>query len=249
MEIEALFKAYPNDVPYMEYYSRLQERYFKNARMSDLVLASLVDRACANMPKNAKVLDIGCSTGAFLYHLRDAFPDLQMQGGDLSESIIENCRTDPRLAGIDFQVMDICNLPQDSESVDIVICNAILYGFSNRLFSSALANIARVLKKGGVFLAFDFFHPYHQELEIIEYSGPFPQGHPMHMRSFSAVTRALNDAGLGKAEFMPFDLPIDLPDQGYESNHTRTVAAMDGKRLQFRGTLFQPWCHLAVERV
>lgn len=250
MQTEQLYRDYPDNAGFMAHYAMLQERYFKDSRKSDLVLAAMVG---SRMDKAGRddlaVLDIGCSTGALMYHLHAAYPALRLTGGDLSRQVIERCRADERLAGLPFEVMDILELQKPPGGYDIVIGNAIFYGFSNRLLTDALARVASVLNPGGALLVFDYLHPYHQDVEIVEYSETFPQGHPLHYRSFRTVAGILAGAGFAPPEFKPFDLPLDIPDPGYESVHTHTKTLADGSRLQFRGILTQPWCHMMAERI
>jgi hypothetical protein len=58
----------------------------------------------------------------------------------------------------------------------------------------------------------------------------------------------LSAAGFAEPRFTPFEIGVDLPDNGPASISTRTVTARDGRRLQFRGCLSQPWCHMAVRK-
>lgn len=99
-------------------------------------------------------------------------------------------------------------------------------------------------------LVFDFFHPFEQRLEIIETSKSHPCGLRLCFRPISEVTKLLTEVGFGKPNFRPFTLPIDLP--RLEDNSeliTYTVPTSSGERLPFRGTLFQPWCHLTATRI
>ena len=59
----------------------------------------------------------------------------------------------------------------------------------------------------------------------------------------------LAKVGFGDPVFRPFTLPIDLPKATDAADLTTyTVTAADGRRLPFRGTLFQPWCHLTARK-
>jgi SAM-dependent methyltransferase len=242
-----LYETYPHDTRYMQEYIAYQQRYVANIRESDRVILEMVaavlrDRRGA---APAEVLDIGCSTGNLLRHLKQAFPSLALTGGDLSDLQLDACRKDPELDGIAFVRLDIKALPTDRQ-YDAVLANAILYGFDQDSFAQSLRSICRALRPGGVLIAFDFFHPWKQEIAIVEKTRAFPQGHPLHFRSYSTTEAALREAGFGDVEFNPFAIPIDLPQLDYaiEDIKTHTVETKAGERLQFRGAICQPWCHL-----
>lgn len=251
MQPRELYEHYPNDNKHIRSYIQYQERYAKDARDSDKTLIALVARVLAEASpagRAQRLLDIGCSTGNLLIHLRRAFPALELQGGDLSELSIAECRSNPVLAGVKFEVMNILRLDKQATRYDLITANAILYGFTDELFAASLASINRALMPGGWLIAFDFFHPWEQDVELVEKSAIFPNGHPLHFRSFATARKALAAAGFEEPHFQPFEISVDLPDKGPSSISTRTVTAADGRRLQFRGALNQPWCHMMARK-
>lgn len=251
MEKEDLYESYPQNESHMRDYVAYQERYISKIRESDRriieIVAELVGNRQTNIP--VELLDIGCSTGNLLRHLKRAFPRIGLTGGDLSDLQLEVCRNDHELAGIAFAKSDLRALP-DMAKYDVIIANAILYGFDEAGFSECVASLAGALKPGGSLIAFDFFHPWHQEVAIIEKSGNFPAGHPLHFRSYGLSRSVLERHGFKGIDFRPFAIPIDLPmpDYGKNSIESYTVPTAQGKRLLFRGTIFQPWCHLVASK-
>jgi SAM-dependent methyltransferase len=228
-------------------YLAYQARYAAQPRESDRVLVEIVDRLTRGRD-GATVLDLGCSTGNLLRHLRRARPDLALVGGDLMESHLEACRRDPELADLPFAVMDALDLGVES-AYDVVVVNAVLYLFAPSELERALTSIARSLRPGGHLVAFDLFHPFGQELTITEASATHPEGLTLHFRSYGAVGAALARAGFGTPEIAPFAIPVDLPRPGDDADIiSYTVPAADGRRLLFRGALFQPWCHAVAPR-
>jgi SAM-dependent methyltransferase len=251
METRTLYERYPNDNEYIKSYIEYQGRYEKDARQSDMKLIELVSRVLASYStthRQVRLLDIGCSTGNLLSHLKNAFPTLHLGGGDLSELSIASCRNNSALNGIEFQVMDILRLGEYASCYNIVTANAILYGFADDLFEASLRNIGEALVSGGSLVAFDFFHPWEQDVELIEKSAHFPQGHPLHFRSYSTARAMLLAAGFEEPHFSPFRIGIDLPDKGYSSIATRTTMTKSGDRIMLRGCLSQPWCHLVARK-
>lgn len=241
---------YVQDEDYLAMYNAYQAKYAHTMRESDRVLIGLVgERLAAGRTGAApSLLDIGCSTGNLLMHLRRAFPGLRLTGGDLAQSSLDACRSNPELAGIEFSALDLLYLPADG-AYDIITVNAVLFVLTGAQLARAFASLAGALRPGGTLIAFDFFHPFPQDLAITETSKNHPNGLTLHFRRQAEVAALLADAGFGTPDFRPFTLPIDLPMiDGDEMLITYTVPAADGRRLPFRGTLFQPWCHLIAVR-
>ena len=96
-----------------------------------------------------RILDIGCSTGNFLRHLKRLNINADLIGGDLMEPHLELCRTNPALAGVSFEVMDVFKIPTD-QPFDIITANAVNVYFAPELYGQALQSIAGALRPGGV---------------------------------------------------------------------------------------------------
>lgn len=242
-----LYRSYPDNESYIRDYIGYQQRYATRIRESDRVVLDIVaERIGVGSGGQPRLLDIGCSTGNLLRHLRRAFPQIALSGGDLSDLQVEACQKDPGLGGIAFRKMDIQALPESE--YDLITANAILYGFDDAGFQDSIASIGRALKQGGSLIAFDYFHPWKQEISIIERSGSLPDGHPLHFRSYASTRKALEGGGFRDIDFRPFSIPIDLPkpDLGTDLMETYTVPTTDGQRLLFRGAIAQPWCHLVA---
>jgi len=245
-----LYDSYPDNEAYMRYYIDYQKKYFGAIRRSDAVLLEMTARRVGAhaTPDQFRLLDIGCSTGGLLFHLKGAFPKARLEGGDLSHSQIADCRNNPDLAGIHFDVMDLMKLHEAGPRYDVIIANAIFYGLTEELFDQGLKSAAGALKPGGALILFDFFHPYAQEVSIVEKSALFPNGHPLHFRSIGRTDKALAAAGLGAGDYRPFEIDVDLPHPGFDSVKTWTEPRTDGRRILWRGVIAQPWCHMMAVR-
>lgn len=245
------YHEYVADEPFLRDYNAYQAKYAQQIRESDRVLIGLVREIAAKhhtAGSPLRLLDIGCSTGNLLFHLKRLVPGLALTGGDLAESSLAACRANRDLAGIDFHVLDLLNLP-NFPRYDVIAVNAVLYMMTDEQFEQALRSLAGALEPGGSMIVFDFFHPFEQDLTIMEVSKTHPHGLRLRFRPISRATAALETAGFEHPIFRPFTLPIDLPRNADNSELiTYTVPAIDGRRLPFRGTLFQPWCHLSAEK-
>lgn len=246
------YREYVTDEAFLRGYNAYQAKYAEQMRESDKVLVGLIGEIFSKRPPERgplKVLDIGCSTGNLLLHLRRLMPSLALTGGDLAESSLAECRANPALAGVEFLALDLLDLPAQPK-YDVVTVNAVLYMMTDEQIDTALASLSRALAPAGTLIVFDFFHPFEQDLTIMEASRTHPAGLRLRFRPMARFTAALAAAGFSDAVYRPFTLPIDLPRHADDGELiTYTVPAADGRRLPFRGTLFQPWCHLtAVKR-
>lgn len=237
------FQTYPQNPKVIDRYVAYQSKYATNARESDKVFISLL----RNMNATGSLLDIGCSTGNLLKLIAAELPHLALTGGDYSEQQIDQCKTDPSLQNITFKRMSITQLNNERD-FDFVVTSATLYAFDDYGFQKSAEAIWKALKPGGTLISFDYYHPFPQDLAIIEKSDLFPLGNPLHFRSYASTGKTLQHVGFGKVEFQAFDIPIDLPFDPGKPIQTHTDALTNGKRVMFRGALSQPWCHLIATK-
>jgi SAM-dependent methyltransferase len=249
------YKRYVSDPDWARTYSAYQKKYEVNPRESDrksarLVLAALRDMAELDRPP--RILDIGCSTGNFLRHLRRLVPHAEFVGGDLMAPIVEECRNNPELAGIAFEVMDIFDIPAELP-FDVIVANAVTYLFEPTEFERVNASFAKALNTGGVYVGYELIFPGDREKRVIEKSQGHPEGLKMILRAEDFVRSSFVAAGFDDVDVQPFDIPIDLPKPeatGTDADlMTYTVRdAVTGRRLMYRGDLFQPWAHVVARK-
>lgn len=251
MAPELSYQDYVCDQSYMDAYSQYQRKYARNMRESDRILITIIERILGDEAPDRKrfsLLDIGCSTGNLLLHLKYALPQLDLSGGDIVASIVAECRANPDLAGIQFSEMNMLNMNCERQ-FDLVVANAAMPFFTQAEFGQALANISAVTKPGGWFVAFDWFHPFEQDITVVEKSRNFSQGLEYHFWSYTTVKAAIGKVGLGNPNFQPFYMQTDLAKSADLANiNSYTIRSDDGQRLCFRGSLFQPWCHLVAQK-
>jgi SAM-dependent methyltransferase len=247
-DITDITRQYPRNEGYMEKYIEYQKKYSMSIRESDKVIIEILKRSLVN-ESLTKVLDIGCSTGNLLSHLNHFFPTMKLVGGDLSDLQIESCKNNLSLKSIEFRVADITNLNYEAE-FDYVIANAVLCGLEDDDFSLAAESISKALKPEGALIAFDWFHPWKQELTILEKSGNLPEGYVLHFRSYNRVRELLSLGGYQSINFMPFEIKINLPQPDFQTNflETYTIPTSSGELLQFRGVINQPWNHMLARK-
>lgn len=98
-----------------------------------------------------RVLDFGCGQGTISVGLAKAVEPGELHGIDVETSQVVAATEAARAGGHDnavFQVGDVTDLPFEDGWFDVVHCNAVLMHVPDT--ASALAEIARVLKPGGI---------------------------------------------------------------------------------------------------
>lgn len=246
------YQVYNEDKDFHERYSDYQSRYLNQPRESDRIFLRRLEmhfnKVSDFQQKSLRILDVGCSNGNLLGHIKKSFPQLDLVGIDLNPDVIEACRNTKELQGIEFFVGSALELRNSfQQEFDLVIANAMIQHLSQNEFKTAIEEFANVLKSTGQLWVFDGFHPFNQEIEIIERSAyGSKQGIPIYYRSYSGVKYILDQAGFKFVEFKPFEMPFDLQraQDDFSTLKTHTVKTEGGIRLSMRGTLFQPWCHL-----
>lgn len=106
--------------------------------------------------RRLKLLDAACGSGRFLDQLAQAFPAMRMAGIDLSAAYLdEAARYLRRRRNISLQQADAEALPFENASFDIVTCVYLYHELPNEVRIRVTAEIARVLKPGGLFAFVD----------------------------------------------------------------------------------------------
>lgn len=102
-----------------------------------------IDRA---MTGDSRVLEVGCGTGAMAERI-NALPGVALVAVDHSERLVELTAA----RGVDARQADICYLPFEDDTFDVVHAGWMLYHV--RDLDRALAEVRRVLRPGGTFVA------------------------------------------------------------------------------------------------
>jgi SAM-dependent methyltransferase len=102
-----------------------------------------IDRA---MTGDARVLEVGCGTGMMAERI-NALPGVTLVAVDHSDRLVELTAA----RGVDARRADVCYLPFEDDSFDVVYAGWMLYHV--RDIDRALAEVRRVLRPGGTFVA------------------------------------------------------------------------------------------------
>jgi ubiquinone/menaquinone biosynthesis C-methylase UbiE len=110
----------------------------------------------AGGPGRARLLDIGCGTGAFLREVKRNYPRLAVSGLDLSAPYLAVARR--RLAAwsrVELVEAAAEAMPFPAADFDIVSCLYLLHELPPRVRRAVVAEIRRVLKPGGILILVD----------------------------------------------------------------------------------------------
>jgi SAM-dependent methyltransferase len=108
------------------------------------------------LPKNGRVLDLGCGTGTSSVYL--ARLGYRVTGLDFSRQAIEMAKAKARRekASADFRVADVTRLDFLTESFDLVLDVGCLHGINARGRQEYARHVARLTHAGGKLLLWAF---------------------------------------------------------------------------------------------
>jgi ubiquinone/menaquinone biosynthesis C-methylase UbiE len=103
------------------------------------------------MFEGCRILELGCGTGVFWDGKIDKLPnETSLILSDYSQGMVDVTREKfSSNENISFQQIDIQDIPFETDSIDLVIANSMLYHVPD--IPKALSEVKRVLKPGGTF--------------------------------------------------------------------------------------------------
>ncbi len=146
----------------------LQEIPYQDVRNAWFTLSHLL------LDDGAKVLDMGCGSGAQTYTMAALNPKIKFVGVDKSKKTIREAKEKYQLHNLEFKVGDISGDLFDSESIDAIINSFTLHQvFSNaryneRIVSDTLRKQFSMLKNDGTMFIRDYAKPPEGEFVLLE---------------------------------------------------------------------------------
>jgi SAM-dependent methyltransferase len=130
------------------------------------VISALLNLSRENEVLDKTVLEIGCGVGNNIIPI--AKLGYEAYGIDISELAILEAkkRSLQENARIEFTSGSVEKLPYESNFFSFVIDRSVLTCTSPEVIAQSLNEILRVLKPGGIFMAFDWFGINHPDLQF-----------------------------------------------------------------------------------
>ena len=137
---------------FWEFYDRWVSPAVVAALQSDLH-----ERLIRDLPKGARLLDVGCGGGQHAVQIVQQRPDLRVVGVDISSTMVKRSAALARRANVadktSFDLGDALDLKFAAESFDAVYCAGPLKQVQDKV--RVLRECHRVLRPGGRLLAMD----------------------------------------------------------------------------------------------
>jgi ubiquinone/menaquinone biosynthesis C-methylase UbiE len=106
--------------------------------------------------RHVTLLDVACGTGRFLRQVRLAWPAMQLEGLDLSQAYLDEARRHLRGLRVPELIRAAAErMPLADASVDIATAVFLYHELPPEVRRQVTAEIARVLKPGGLFIFID----------------------------------------------------------------------------------------------
>jgi ubiquinone/menaquinone biosynthesis C-methylase UbiE len=102
----------------------------------------------------SSIVDVGCGNGNLIECIKSIYRNATIYGVDLSEDSLEFARNRFRnLKEVRFKVGTLDCLPFEDNSIDLLTCTEVLEHTFPKTFENSFAEVSRILKKGGFYIA------------------------------------------------------------------------------------------------
>ena len=174
------------------------------------------------LPDGAKVVDMGCDDGAFVYAMAAMCPQLKFTGLDKSKRQISKAKETYKLHNLEFKVGDVSSEIFEAGTLDAIVNSYILHEvysgsrYNERIVADTLRKHFKMLKKGGVMFVRDFARPPPEEFVLMEMPDEVGTGKALSKMSevellqwYAEHARPRQDPGCGG--FFLEELPERIP--------------------------------------
>ena len=190
MEFEEYKQSYVAEVEQSIDFSGQSHDFFIRVKADELIASC--NRQLGALEQRS-VLDVGCGVGLMSRYVGEHFGELH--GVDIAPGVVERAAENfPRGK---FQLYDGKSIPFDQQSFDVAFTVCVLHHVPPAQWPSLVAEMARVLKPGGLLYIFEH-NPYNPLTRRAVNHCPFDAGATLLTRSRS--TALIQSAGLKTAE-------------------------------------------------
>lgn len=190
MEFEEYKQSYVAEVEQSINFAGQSHDFFIRVKADELVASC--DRQLGTLERRS-VLDVGCGVGLMSRYVGEHFGELR--GVDIAPGIVERAAT--HVPQGEFQLYDGKRIPFGEQTFDVVFTVCVLHHVPPAQWTSLVAEMARVLKPGGLLYIFEH-NPYNPLTRRAVSNCPFDANAELLTRSRS--TALMRSAGLEAAE-------------------------------------------------
>jgi len=130
------------------FFNQMAEKWDKDDKVSPEKYRRIISEI--KIKKGQNVLDVGTGTGVLIPYLLEIEKEINIFAIDIAEKMIEKFREKNYPPNVKSFVMDIKKTIFNDNFFDIIIANACYPHFEEK--ATALKEIYRLLKKGGIFI-------------------------------------------------------------------------------------------------
>jgi SAM-dependent methyltransferase len=215
-------------------YIYLQENYYKDKKeMFNFLIDLLKNRLSKKSIDGYSLLDLGCSRGELLYHIKNDLKNyISLVGLDYSQHLIDSAKSQDFLNDVHFVVGDAENFNL-SQQFDFIVCSG-LTGYFDSL-KNLFSNIEVHLAEGGNAFVFHIFNKLDVDV-LVKYRNnkhfdEFQPGWNVH--SISTARKELENTGLKLMNTHEFQLSYN--DEMKEDPARSWTGILDGKKKFVNG--------------
>src|SRR6187402_522018 len=218
----------------MQAFDRASESYDAAAALQEHVRNDLVDRLAELKQTPQTILDLGAGTGHASRALKRAHPRALVVAADIAPGMLARARAQSRwLRRFERVRADAYSLPFRTGSFDLVFSSLMLQWCDD--LDVVFAEIARVLKPGGVLLFSTFGPGTLAELREAWSASDAPGNHVNHFFDPHALGSALMHAGLSEPVLDVDRIVMHYPDARALMHELKAIGAHNVTQGRPRG--------------
>lgn len=155
------------------------------------MLPTLIPKGCKHL------LDLGCGTGLELEKVFLEFPDIQVTGVDLTQSMLDQLKEKYAEKSLHLICGSYFDVEFEDQFFDCAISFQTMHHFSHEAKIGLYKKIFRFLKPGGVYIECDYMVETQEEEDF----------------DYMEYNRIINEMHISEGEFYHYDTPCTMDNQ------------------------------------
>lgn len=188
MPLEEMSKFFENRLEGYEEHMLLNVTGYKEA---SVILPTIITGQCEQL------LDLGCGTGLELENVFKAFPNIQVTGIDLTQSMLDKLQDKYNGKSLQLICGSYFDVELATESFDCAISFQTMHHFSHKAKIGLYKKIFKTLKPKGTYIECDYMVETQEEEDYF----------------YREYQRFMKDMDVSKGEFYHYDTPCTLDNQ------------------------------------